>query len=92
MKNRTVHSSGLDSAQGLGRLAWPSGKIGPISPVVAHPTHRPWSPRGGEVAWLAPVGKWLPWGEVTGKSTGEVRDTRRARVGESGLTEALRRR
>jgi hypothetical protein len=38
-----------------------------------------------------PERKWLPWGEVTGKSTGEVRDTRRARVGESGLTEVLRR-
>jgi hypothetical protein len=31
----------------------------------------------------------LPSGEVANMSNGEVRATRRARIGESGLTEAL---
>jgi hypothetical protein len=38
------------------------------------------------------TGKRLPWDEVTGTSTGDVLATRRARIGEWGLTEALQHR
>jgi hypothetical protein len=49
--------------------------------------------RSADVAtWPVGTGRWLLWDEVTRTSTGEVLVTRRARIGEWGLTEALWRR
>jgi hypothetical protein len=47
------------------------------------------APSADGVAQPVGVGWWLPWGEITRTSTGEVRATRWASIGEWGLIEAL---
>jgi hypothetical protein len=91
---KPTHSSGPDSAQGLGRLARPSGQFDPVGSGVARRTHRPWSPRGGHMhGGVASPGS--PTDKVSregGVSTVGAAATRLTRWRQRGLTQAVGRR
>jgi hypothetical protein len=79
-----THSSGPDSAQGLGRLVWPSGQIGPAGPTDG----MAWCARGGtatsseqrDEVWRR---RWLRHGDHCGRVPDKVSGAEAHRSGRS---------